>query len=147
MTITSILATLGIQIILAQNASIPCGTEANGCYSEKTQNNKIISKTIFLGFNSDNMNRTLIHETGHALYLHNEKAREIIKKYPPIRNFCTPKILEMAKIFPAYGDCLAGYTAKQILDENVADYYVLYRTDIKFKEKYPELYEFYNSIN
>ena len=59
----SIILTLGITIIFADNATIPCGhiKEINGCYNYQTN-------TMILGYNSDDINRTFYHEMAHAMF-------------------------------------------------------------------------------
>lgn len=142
MSISTIIVILGLKIILVNNATIPCNQPekwpAYGCYFQD-------HKKIILGWNSLDINWTLNHEVGHALFLKDEKAKKIIVKYPPIRNFCTPEKLEIAKTFKGYGDCISKYSDKEIIDENVADYYAEYKIkNEEFKKKYPELYKFFN---
>jgi hypothetical protein len=112
---------LGLNVIFSENPKIDCGyiQEIGGCYK---------NGVIIIGYK--NPDETLYHELGHALFFHNNEVKNVIKKYPQPN----PYNREI------YG------TEEEILNENVADYLVLYRYNPNsLKEFYPEIYNLFEN--
>jgi len=106
--IHELILTLGLKIILSEQPHIDCNYADNsnvvGCY-------KGYSKEVVVGYNSRDIDHTLYHEIGHALFSGNEEIRRKIGYYK----------------FPrTYPEEVYNTIEKQI-DESVADYYAMYR--------------------
>lgn len=117
MTISTIILTLGLQVIFTDTPKLGiCGT-----YSKK-----VITLTL-----SDwcDPNETLYHELGHALFLKDKEVISVISKYP------APKFY-YSNDYP---------TDKLKLDERVADYFAMYLKYPDFPDKFPKLKELFDS--
>jgi len=113
---------LHLKILFTENSKVDClmGIEANGCYLKDNR--------IYLSYKSDNINRTLYHEIGHALFLRNNFSRTIIKDYADILKHKKNE----------------DTTENDILNERVADYFADYMLNNKeFSVKYPCLYIYF----
>ena len=95
--------------------------EIDGCYKEQT-------KEIIINYKTPD--ETLYHELGHALFLNDKEIKEIIDKYPQPR-FYDHEIYE---------------TDEKILNEKVADYFVMYKYETNaLKTFYPEIHNIFDN--
>ena len=59
--LAELIVILSLNVIFYEGENGLCGENSNGCIVHAT-------KTIYLDFESDNINRTLHHEIGHAIF-------------------------------------------------------------------------------
>ena len=120
MLIHNLIITLGLTVIFSETPNLSGGYEQktiNGCYRDK-------KKEIVIGYK--NPNETLYHEVGHAKFLHDEEIKAIIKEAPQPNPYDR-------KIYDS---------EEKILNEKVADYFVLYIMDpTALRWLYPEIYK------
>jgi len=122
-------AYFGLNIIFSDNAQKTCGIEQEsrvdkvstvvGCQYGKTI-------VLQLGRSEKEMNHTLGHEEGHFLFLKDDKVKNVIRRYMPLKTY--------SKNYN---------TQDKIINEMVADYFSDYIYDPDFSKKYPELYELF----
>lgn len=114
--ISQIILTLGLVITFSEKPYVDCnmmvGTTA--C---------IMGKHIVLGYNSQDIDFSLYHEIGHALFLRDDEVRNEVSKYP------APK--QYLRTFYKTDD--------SVLNERVADYFGMYMKYPDFGTKFPEL--------
>lgn len=123
--ILELIAVLGIKVIFTETPKIDCGYKnTNGCY---------YNNTIYLSYQSQDLNHTLYHELGHALFNQDKLAQKIIKDYPPLKNYSYYAI----NGYDPYKEMVADYFAEYSLNnkEFSVNYPCLY---IYFKDKLQE---------
>lgn len=108
MFLLKLITILGVAITFTETPAIDCGAHEGfrtlGCY-------KVQEKVIVLSYDNSNLNHTLWHEIGHAIFLEDDFSRIIIEGYPTINNY--PK----------------HYTNRQIANEKVANYFAEFMLD------------------
>jgi len=113
-----IIAALGITIIFSENAHLDCMSDnkrLQGCYIPYTN-------TIVLDYDAWNINRTMYHEIGHAIY---KKGDEVaIKGY-------NPPLLR------------TGYPLEKQGEEHWCDFYAAYKLNPSFSVEYPSLFIYF----
>lgn len=109
MIFNTIILVLGLQVIFMDDANVYCnwpGFDMGGCYANG-------SKTIIVGYNSDDVDQTFYHEIGHAItaddHLGDEGMAKLFVeyvvnpnfkyKYPEINTYFNNKINNYEKIY------------------------------------------------
>lgn len=121
MFIYSLIISLGLQVIFSETPAIDCGypnTIVEGCYKSR-------EKVIVISYKDPNKN--LYHELGHALFLNNQEVKDLVKTMPSFKKY--PKEI--------YN------TEEAVVNEKVADYFVMFITEKNFFWLYPELNELF----
>lgn len=119
MNIHLIILYLGLRVILIEN---------NDYYACGSYYKDIKQVEINMKSNCD-INETLYHEVGHALFLNDKEVKDLISKYPP------PKYYREEN-YPTKDDRL---------NERVADYWAMFVKYPDFPKKFPEINRMFNS--
>jgi hypothetical protein len=127
MTISSIIITLGLQIILSEQPAIDCGYIDTPVYHYKIDGCQNGNK-IILAYSAKDINETMYHEIGHRLFLYDSEVKEMISKYPSPKKY----------------NRLLYKTDNDITNEKVADYFLMYMKYPDFGKKFPEVKELFD---